>query len=236
LNAAILRAHFIPQLKKFRSRKTLKSWEKGWIKRWENIVPFTTNLIPVRPSQAKKLRGNLFQPETIIKKGPKRGQTKMHPPILAVQLRNTSFRAKIKKIASDKMLVADHGREWIYVHTPDTATDTMIEYAQHAFEEDGDEGDEGDDPAQFDIERMLALAERAFKDPTTKAVTLWAKSGRAGDIFPTFRQFLHWALTYYVQYEDTEEWVNGIAVLVTDVGDAEITNEEWLSFNRKPED
>jgi hypothetical protein len=226
LAAAILRAHYVPKLKKYRKRKTLKPWEKSYIKRWENLVPIVIDLIPVKKPQAKKLKKNLYRPESIIKKGPKIGQKRYHPPINAIKLRNTSSRAKIKSITNDKMLVEDRGREWVYVRLPDSEPATLEDYGEDIF--DGE-------PGTFDIERIAAIASRAFERPSTKGVALWTKSGRADDVFPSFRQFYHWLMTYYVKYENTDEWVDGIAVLIGEE-DEEMTREDWDEINLKPDD
>ncbi|MDE2021213.1 MAG: hypothetical protein KGJ13_12830, partial [Patescibacteria group bacterium] len=83
-------AAFVPSLKKYKRRKTLKPWEKSHIARYENWLRYTlTELKPVTKKQAKEFKNELYKPETQVKKGKNKGRFVRHGGIQAVRFRNT---------------------------------------------------------------------------------------------------------------------------------------------------
>jgi hypothetical protein len=222
---------FIPALKKYKRRKTLKPQEKAAITRKEKIVRYTDYLIPVTKKQARELKDHLFQPETIIKTGKRRGQTQRHKGIQAIQLRNTGADTRI--ISGGKnLLIASNGWLWAYWHIPipkkNTATPSARElqlvkqYAEDAFT----------NPESYEIERVIALAEKAFENPETKGVYLWGESGRVGEGFTSLKQFIRWVSSDYSKYKNTDRWVKGIVILVAEA-DEHIAPSQWAAFGVK---
>lgn len=215
-------AAFVPSLKKYRRRKTLTPWEKGAITRKENIIRYTDHLIPVTKKQARELKEQLFQPETTIKTGKQKGKIIRHHGIQAIQLRNTGKNVLIKKVRND-IIVTSNGRTWVYWSLPSSNKSVIRKAGEDAFT----------NPDTFDIERVVELAKKAFDNPETKGVFLWAESGRVGEGTEDIESFVRWIASDYARYKNTERWVKGIAILVADVGDR-ISAKEWASFGTHP--
>lgn len=231
LDSAKQRARFMPGMKKYAKRKTLKPSEKAAITRAERKLPYTDYLIPVKGEKLRTLKraGILYTPETTIKKGPNAGKIVRHSPINAVQFRNTAKDAAIEQVNDEQLMVKSHGRPWVYQFVDALVTPQgrampgpMKDAAEDAFE----------DPETYEIEKVLELAKRAFKNPVTKAVYLWAESGRVGDAFMTFSEFAQWADSNYRRYKNVDRWVKGIAILVGEAGEV-ISDAEWRSFGNK---
>lgn len=224
LDSAKNRAKFIPSLAKYKRRKTLTPAEKAAIKRAENMLPYTDYLIPVKGKKAEKLRraGVLHTPETTIKTGPNAGKIVRHKPIAAVQLRNTGKDAAIDMVTDEAMLAKSHGRPWVYQFVEPLTKAGIAEAAEDAFF----------DPASYEIEKVIEMAQRAFANPVTKAVYLWAESGRVGDAFETLSEFVAWLEASWRRYKNVDRWMRGIAILVGDAGET-ISDAEWASFGTK---
>lgn len=225
LEAVKERYRFFPSLKKYLKRKRLNRWEKAAIARKEKLLRYTDHLIPVSKKQQKELKDILYQPETIIKSGKNKGKIVRHKAIPAVQLRNTGRDVRIHKIVGRNIFVQSNGRTWVYWRLPKTDPKTMKKYGEAAFTS----------PEAFDIEKVIELARQAFENPETKGVYLWADSGRVGDAQSSLRQFLQWITTDYSKYTNTDRWVNGIAILIADVGER-ISTAEWDSFGMLSEE
>jgi len=189
VEAARKLSKFVPSLKKYRRRKTLTRYEKAAITRKQKALQYTDHLIPITKKQYKKLKR--FTPG---------------PGIQAVQLRNTGAHTKISFVR-DNMMVTSNGRTWLYWELDRAQVKSkkgMTKAAREAF------------AMQFPVERIAALAQKAFEDLEPLAVYLWAPSGRVGRGFqdlPAFIDWLHenWNIGRYTQQE---KWVNGIAILL----------------------
>ena len=70
------------------------------------------------------------------------------------------------------------------------------------------------------------LAAQAFERIQTKRVYLWAESGRVGEGFNNLQEFIQWVVADFQKYKNVHKWVNGIAILIGEVGD-KIPLEEW---------
>lgn len=192
LTAASQLTKFVPGLKRYRRRKTLLPWEKAHIARYEKKLRYAHHLIPLTPAQAKRFKPFLFG----------RG-------INAIQLSNTGD-VKIKSISkiNGDMMLASNGRQWIYWRLDrDTVRSRkgMQQAAQDAFD------------MQFPIEKIAALAEKAFEELKPYAVYLWASVGRVGEGFQTIKQFVDWLYANWNsgRYSMQERWVNGLAIRIT---------------------
>lgn len=238
-------SRFIPSLKKYKKRKTLKPSEKSAIARKENILrdSYTQleDLIPVTKKQARELKDLLWQPETLIKTGTRKGQTSRHHFVQALRLRNVGKDTHIIKKIDRNIYVVSNGRTWVYWKLPDTRPKTLLKAGQQLFEEfDGEEPEEFEErepvkPDEFDIERLIELAKQAFERPETKAVYLWAETGRVGFGMKSLSNFIHWIRQDYASYAQTEKWVNGIAILIADV-DEKVSLREFASFSKSREE
>ena len=217
-------AQFVPSLKKYKRRKTLTPWEKSYIARWENIIRFTDHLIKLTEKQYQELKETcaLFEPTVAIKKGPNKGKLRVYKGIRAIQLRNTGKNVSIKKV-NQNVIITSNGRIWVYWCLPSTNKSVIRKAGEDAFT----------NPDTYDIERVVELAKKAFDNPTTKGVFLWAESGRVGEGSEDLQSFVRWIASDYARYNNTERWVKGIAILVADVGDR-ISAKEWATFGTPP--
>lgn len=165
----------------------------------------------------------LFEPQTMVKSGKNKGRIVTHHGIMAVQLRNTGTHAKIARV-NDIVKVVSNGRTWALWQIENTKPRTVKAAGTEAFTT----------PEAYDIERVIELARKAFDNPVTKGVFLWAESGRVGEGFKTLGEFVQWVGSEYTKYRNTDRWVKGIQILVADA-DEYITPEEWASFGTTPE-
>ena len=136
-----------------------------------------------------------------------------------------------------------NGRTWLYWrlnegNKGDTKPSRMKKFGVRSFntityknDETGEEikGPDIDDITGFDIEKIIELSRHAFENPTTKAVYLWAESGRVGIPMKSHNKFMEWIIADYSTYKQTDRWVNGLAILIGDVGE-KITRKEFASF------
>lgn len=195
LDSAKRLAKFAPGLAKYKRRKTLTRYEKSAIGRKEKVLRYVDHLIPLSKSQAKKMKDQLFA-----------------PGVRAIKLKDTSPDAKIEKIRND-MIVTSNGRTWLYWKLEKLNTRQWKSRRVKVF---GDAVETAfHDPDAFPIEKIGLLAERAFKNVTTKQVHLWGQGGRVGAGFRDLKAFMHWLLEEHVRaYRNTDEWINGIAILI----------------------
>lgn len=221
IEAAKELAIFAPSLKKYKRRKTrLTPHEKAAIARVENLLSFTSNLVPLKPKEAKKFKDEWVEVHRVIKKGKNKGQSRIYR-FPALQLGNTGKIEKIQK-RDGNLTLRSNNRQWIYQHVSETTPQNIKKSAQAAFEQT---------PA-FELLSAVQLAQKAFNNPTTKAVYLWTTQGRVGEAFLNFDEFNRWLFERYRKYKNTNEWVKGISILVADVND-KITMNEFSSFAYK---
>lgn len=208
LQSARAFAKFAPGLKKYRRRKTLKKFERDYIIRKEKLLRFhTQHLIPVSKKLARELRG-----------------VKFGPGINAVEFRNTSPNATVRKVGDD-LTVTSNGRTYLYWHLDreDITPKGMTAAARKAFAIDDYEEEFGGEEREPDhdrlpIERVAELADIAFAELKPLAVYLWAPTGRVGDGHRSLKQFTMWLAENWQtdRYSQQEKWVNGIAILLND--------------------
>lgn len=220
LNFAKELAKFVPGLKKYKRRKTLKPSEKSYISKMANALRFTDNLIPVTDKQYKHLKDELYVPhspdrwktdkrtgeKTLIHGKPVKG-------IRAIRLKGMSPSTKLITVKATDLTIASNGRTWLFWKldklglTERRWRKTVGKAIETAFMS----------PTEaFPIEKIAKLAELAFKQITTpKAVYLWTRHGPVGQPFRDLPSFMDWLTdTYSRAYKDTDEWMNGIAILV----------------------
>lgn len=244
LESAKLLAPFVPSLRRYKRRKTLKPWQKAHIARYENWLRFQLGeLKPVTKKQAKEFKNELYKPETQVKKGKNKGSFVRHGGVQAVRFRNTGAKIKLKNLNKDTFVMNSNGRTWLYWrlnegNTGDTKRQKLAKAGARIFtnvvykNEETDEeftGPDIDDITGFDIEQIIEMSRHAFENPTTKAVYLWAESGRVGMPMTEHKQFMEWIIADYSTYKQTNRWVMGLAVLLGEVGEY-ITDAEFSSF------
>ncbi len=185
-------AKFAPGLKKYKTsllyhKGKLNNGQKSAISHKEKILRYSDHLISVSKKQAKNLKGLLFA-----------------PGVRAIQLRNTAPDARIIRLKKD-MLVTSNGRSFIYWRLENVKVGGMKKAAKKVFTEFN---------ATFEIEQLAALAKKAFAKLKPIRIFLWAETGRVGEGFRDFEQFMQWLYEDYSQYKAVERWVNGIAIQV----------------------
>lgn len=203
LAAAKRLAKFVPALRKYKRRKTLKPSEKAAIARREKQLRYTDHLIPVNKKLAKKLKKQLVA-----------------PGVSAVQLRNTGKHTTIHSVNRD-MMVTSNGRTWLY-WTLDRDKVSNRKKFEDAAEDAFDN--------EFPTERIAELARKAYTELRPMAVYLWAPTGRVGrgfDDFPAFQLWLYenWNQGSGLGQSRPENWINGLAILLHE-GDHEEDNED----------
>lgn len=194
-------AKFVPSLKPLTTEKAITAKAKRQIKYRERQLKHAYNLRPVTPSQAKKLKSKLFA-----------------PGVQAIQLDNTATTSKIRMVGTAMFSVESNGREYLYIPSPSTnwgRKKDVMKAAQEAFE--------------YPIEKVLRMAEAAFKKYKPRGISLWIPTGRQSQVFGDVEQFArfvtaHWQAGKYVtspspetgkRYSsDPNEWVRGIAVWI----------------------
>lgn len=197
IEAAKRLAKFAPSLQKYKRRKTLTKYEKSAIARKEKILRYVDHLVPLTKQQARKMKDQLFA-----------------PGIRAIQLRDTSPGARIEKINKD-MIVTSNGRTWLYWKLEKLDTQNWKRKRKTVFGEAAQTYFQESIEA-FPIEKIERLVKHAFKKiPKKKQIHLWTKSGRVAKGFTGINAFMDWLLSEHVRaYRNTDEWVNGIAILV----------------------
>ena len=205
---------FVPGLKKFRRRHKLKPSEKGWITRYVNALRFTDHLIPVTKKQYKHLKNELYVPHGPDRTDKKTGRIIPGKPVhgvRAIRLKGMSPTTKLITVKATDLTIASNGRKWLFWkldklgerqwrRTIAKATETAFNSPQDA----------------FPIEKIAKLAQLAFDKITQpKAIYLWSRHGPVGQPFRDLQSFMDWLTdTYTRAYKDTDEWMNGIAILV----------------------
>lgn len=236
LKAAKELAPFIPSLNKYKRRKkNLKPAEKAAISRAERLFAeaHADHLIPIPKKRLKdpNVKKNLFSFDTVhtIKRGKNKGkQIVRHHTFQGVQFRNTAPNANLK-FFKNGMVMESNGRTWLYLPLADKSNESMEETGEKAFDiQKGQTTGFADD-----IEAVIRLAEKAFKNPICKGVWLWAQSGRVSEGHRTLKEFIQWLYESYTHYIDTDQWMKGIAILIADVGDY-ISPQQYASFGTKP--
>ena len=218
LEAAKRLMMFVPGLKKYKRRKTLRPQEKSVIKKYENALRYTDHLIPVTEKQYKHLRDELYIPhmpdrtvtdkitgEKIIKRGkPVHG-------VRAIRLKGMSPNTKLVTVTNTNITIASNGRKWLFWKLDKLGDKTWRKSVANAAKQVFMSPQEA-----YPIEKIAKLAELAFKQITKpKAVYLWTRHGPVGSPFRDLNTFMDWLTeTYMRAYKETDDWMNGIAILV----------------------
>lgn len=218
LSAARRLAPYVPRLAKYKRRKTLKPSEKAAISRYENLIPFTTDLKPVSKRRESELKEFFYRPITTVLTGKRKGQRVEHGGIRAIMMRNTADDVDIQKIDKGLMLESN-GRQWVYWKLPEVTKKAIQEMAEAAFES----------PEAYQVDRVIELAKAAFANPKTKGVYLWTIKGRSGKPIKTFKSFLNWLHERWEKYENQDEWIKGLTIMVADAGE-KISDREWADW------
>lgn len=226
LASAKKNAALIPKLKKYRKRKTLKPSEKGAITRAEKKLRGLYNLKLLTKKQAKLLKEVLPA-----------------PGVHALMLANTGEYVELHVTENKDLFVTTNGRTWVYWHLTQLGKKEYEQYLDEGYsEEEAQEfvadsnqetmkeaGEKAFIPSireAFPIEKIIRLAEKAFKKPSVHMIGLWSDKGRVGEGFRTFDEFKQWVFKDYSSYANVEKWVNGIAILIAEKGE-KIDQNVW---------
>lgn len=197
---------FSPDIGKLARKKRLTAADKQRISKRAKRLHNVTDLFRITGKGAKKFKqkfGDIFYPGTE-----------------AVRLRYASENATIKFV-DDNLFLESNGRQWLYWRlnksTVRNKDGKLVSAAEKAFD------------AQFPIEKVLALAERAYTELKIEAITLWTEQGRADTTFSELRDFARWVAQHwqngnYIRYDtrtgeihdesDAGKWINGLAILL----------------------
>jgi hypothetical protein len=217
---------FAPSLRKYKRRKKLKPAEKGAITRKENALKGSYNLKPLTKKQARKMRDVLYA-----------------PGVAAIQLSNTGEEVKIHVTEDKNMFVTTNGRTWVYWHlselkrieydqlldegySEEEARELVGEEQQGVMVEAGKKVFTSIIREAFPVEKIIRLAEKAFKKPHVHMIGLWTNKGRVGEGFRTFDEFKQWVFADFSTYANVEKWVNGVAILIAERGER-INQNVW---------
>ena len=207
LTTARALAKYVPSLRKYKKRKTLKLGQKSAIARRENQlkgIPLGS-LYPVTKKQARKLKGKLFL-----------------PGIRAVQLRQVPEGSKVTFRGPDIFVTEPGNQKWVYWSLDRDTVRTrrgMRKAGADAFAK------------KFPIELVADLTAKAFASMNVQQVRLWAHAGKVGDTFHDIETFIRWvnekwsqgrymsspegtAGEMFYNPSDPGKWVNGIAILL----------------------
>lgn len=106
--------------------------------------------------------------------------------VRAIRLNNTSPHAKIK-VNKKGVIVVSNGRNWGYFPAKDTDADTI---------------------ASLGVELLERL--------DVRSISLWTVKGRANETFPYPDLWVEWVGGYYQRYDETDDWVLGVAFEILD--------------------
>jgi hypothetical protein len=229
-------APLIPTLKKYKKRKTLTRYERSKITRYERAMKGAYNLEPVSKKQAKHLRDVLYTGAVEITRGPRKGQYREVRGIHALQLANTGEHVKINVTENKDMFVTTNGRTWVYWQLEQLGEKEYEQYLDEGYSEeealeliaDENKSTMRSAAAQsfaptireaFPVEKIIRLAQKAFKKPHVHMIGLWSTKGRVGEGFRNFDEFKQWIYQDYSTYANVEKWVNGIAILIAERGE-----------------
>lgn len=179
-----------PGLKKYRKtplKTKLTPSQKGSITHKENILRYASNLKPIPKRLARKMRDKFYA-----------------PGIQAMNLVGVNQDAKLHFLRKD-LTLTQNGRNWLLLSVDPTNRQAMKDAATQAFTSPR---------TIFPIDQIAALAERAFRRPTTLVVKLWTTQGIVGPPNETIKQFMLWFNARFSKYNKVEEWINGIAVWI----------------------
>ena len=193
-------AKLIPSLKKYRRAKELTPQQKSAIARREKQMRYADHLIPLTPKQAKKFKRQLFA-----------------PGINAIQLRNTAPDAKLKLFGKD-FIVTSNGRDFLYWRLPIRAKrnpektlrqDKSINERSQRILKEAAEKALGNIRGAFPVEQIAELAQRAFKKMKVNQIFLWGETGRVGEGFHTFDEFVQWLYESYANIVMLKDGLTG---------------------------
>lgn len=208
-------APYIPNIRKYKRRKTLKPQEKSAIARYEKLLHYTDRLIPLTKQQAKDLKDMLYKPVVVKEHKDREGNTyythdelKTPNGVRAVSMKGlgTTKIKKIAKVTGDITVIAN-GRTWVLWKLDRVRTADMRSAAATIFQDFG---------SAFPIEQIARLAKIAYETPGVLEVKLWTSHGMVGEPKNNFNSFMYWLEHDYSTYKDTDKWVNGLAILVKD--------------------
>jgi len=195
-------AQFVPSLRKYRNRKTLKPSEKSAITRKEKLLKGVTNLFPLTKKQSRKFKGKTFA-----------------PGIRAIRLRNVEPEDKVIIHNNGDITIKEGKNIWLYWPLDRETVRSrkgMKEAGTLAFEK------------KFPIEIAADLAKKAFDKLEVQGVSLWTNAGRSDETFRDLKAFLLWVTekwqagryvrvsqyTGEITSSDPGVWVQGIAILL----------------------
>lgn len=176
----------VPSIRKYKRAKKMNSGVKSYISKMDKLLRYSGHLIPVTKKEAKKFKDMLYA-----------------PGVQAIPMHGVGDNAKLRRVKKE-MILSSNGRDWILWRVSDPKPYRMRKTAEKIFSE------------SFDLEKILALAKKAFEKHRVIRIYLWSQHGIVGSPHKTLSEFTQWLHEQYSQYQNVEQWVNGIAILIRD--------------------
>jgi hypothetical protein len=204
---------FVPAFKKYGRARTFTDGERRFIHRMDKMLPYRNELVPIPERKMKQYENQLYKPRG--KYDPESGEyreLRNAPRISAIPIRMRGAEIEIRFSKRD-MFLRTNNRDYIYWQLDDVSVRSLKRRGIEAFKEFRN---------SFPAERLAALAERAYQIAKVKAVYLWGSHGRCAAGFASLNKFLEWLFDKYAHYQETDEWVNGLVLML------EYKAGEWL--------
>jgi hypothetical protein len=185
--------NIIPAFKKYGRSRTFTEGERRFIHRVDKAIIYRNELVAIPPRKMKQYENQLYTPP--------------HDPYIkvsAIPMRMLGESVEVHFSKRD-MFLRTNKRDYIYWQLDDVSVRSLKKKGTEAFNEFRN---------SFPAERLAALAERAYKVSKVKAVYLWGSHGRSAAGFQTLKLFLEWLFEKYAHYQETDEWVNGLVLMV----------------------
>lgn len=196
---------FVPAFKKYGRGKTFTEGERRFIHRVDKMLPYRNELVPIPERKMKQYENQLYEP-----RGRFDQETGVYlplrnaPRISAIPIRMRGPEIEVRFSKRD-MFIRTNNRDYLYWQLDDVSVRSLKKRGAEAFKEFRN---------SFPAERLAALAEKAYQVSKVKAVYLWGSRGRCAAGFVTLNKFLEWLFDKYAHYQETEEWVNGLVIMV----------------------
>jgi hypothetical protein len=181
-----------------RQRGKLKPWQKAYIRRFRNLLPFTEGLIPISKEEADNLPDAAVRGRREDKEG-----VRHDAGIYAIKLLETDPETEKIDFLDDGEIIVDSPVDTIYYRP--------VEFSWL---------DETGYPQEDEVYRIFEEAAQAAFDNGAAQIWFWTINGIAGDYAATPKQFVQMLGSQYMEYLRSAheagretDWLLGIAIL-----------------------
>ena len=203
---------FVPAFKKYGRSRTFTEGERRFIHKVDNMLQYRDELVPIPERKMKQYENQLYTPPGHYVRGSdyeetgelvfKENRSRIRISAIPIRMRGPETEVHFSK---RDMFIRTNNRDYLYWQLDNVSVREMKKKGTEAFKEFRN---------SFPAERLAALAERAYQVSKVKAVYLWGSHGRCSAGFQTLNKFLEWLFEKYAHYQETDEWVNGLVLMV----------------------